>query len=114
MRTARRLLENPQDIDIAGSVWKSHEVQSEGENAPEQSFYKRVKDEISQEAKGHWKEITSEKLIQLLRTYTNSRLVRDMAESIFMGYFRGPTGVKQRVDSMYKFVYGLIDVATDR
>lgn len=111
--TARQLMQNPKRIDTAASIWKSHEPSLHDSDSKERSFYELVGEELGQQARDHWKELSSGKLTELVKTYAHNRLVSDMAGEILVGYFRGPNGIQQRIDSLYDFVYGLMDLTSD-
>lgn len=108
---ARQLLQNPERIDAAAGIWKSHEPSLH--DSKERSFYELVKEGLGQQVRNHWKELSSGELTKLVKTYAHSRLVSDMAGEILAGYFRGPNGIQQRIDSLYDFVYGLMDLTSD-
>lgn len=111
---ARQLLEHPENIDLAGSVWKSHEPVSQEGSVKQQSFYELVKEKSSHQAKDHWKEITSEKLTELVKTYAYSRLVQDMAEEILTSYFKGPDSRNEWISAYYTFAFAVLDLIEDQ
>ena len=110
---ARQLLQDPERVDIAGSVWKSHEPVSQG-SVKQQSFYELVKEESSHQAKKHWKEITSQKLAQIVKAYSHNNLVSDMAENILTSYFKGPDSRNEWISAHYAFVSAALDLIEDQ
>lgn len=110
-QTARRLVQNPQDIDTAGSVWKSRESVSDSRAKPADTFYETIKRECALTIKEKWRDVTPEQLAQLVKTYANSVLTQNFAHDLLVSYFRGPQGMVNRVKSLYGFVYGLMDFA---
>lgn len=91
-QTARYLIENPQDIDSAGSVWKSRETKEEeqdGEKQKIQSFYDLVKQEASRDIRENWGSVSPEQLTQLVKTYTHGVLTQDFAHDLLASYFKG-------------------------
>lgn len=101
---ACNLLANPEKIDTAVSLWKTYAGQP---------FYDVVKKASENEARKNWQNLTGEQLAELVKVYAHSELASEFAESILSHYFRGPNNQKQRIDGLYTFVYGIIDLIED-
>ncbi len=101
------LIQNPQKIETAASIWKSRSDKDRS------GLYEAIKIACGQQASEKWNEITSAQLTEIIKVHARSHLITDFTSSLLRGYFRGPEGLKDRVESLYKFVYGLIDVAPD-
>lgn len=112
--TAKELLQDPEKVDIAGSVWKSHEPVSQEGSVKHQSFYELVREESSKQAKDHWKAISSGKLAQIVKTYSHSNLVSDMAEHILTSYFKGPDSRNEWISAYYTFAFAVLDLIEDQ
>jgi len=108
-QTARSLVQNPADIDIAGSVWKSRETASENQQ-PTDSFYGEVKKESSAAIRKNWETVTPEQLAQLVKVYANSILTQDFGHDLLANYFKGPNSRNQKVDALYNFALGALDL----
>ncbi|MBI4096581.1 MAG: hypothetical protein HY425_02580 [Candidatus Levybacteria bacterium] len=110
-QTVRHLLKNPQDVDIAGSIWKSRVEQG---SDPKESFYETIKQESVEQARKHWKEITSSQLAEIVKAYVHSSLASDIGESILTGYFKGPDSRNEWIDAQYAFAFAVLDLIEDQ
>lgn len=104
-QTSRRLLENPQDIAVASSVWKSSGVQ--------ESFYDLVKQEASRDVRKKWERIRPDQLSQFVKCCSENSSVCDFASTLLTNYFKSPNSRNQRVIAYYNFVSGVIDLAEE-
>lgn len=108
---AKELLTNPVKIDSAASVWKGHVLP---EKEAESSFYELVKKECSFLTRDRWEEVIPDQLAQMVRTYANNAVVRDFAQDILTGYFKGPSSKRQRIDARYTFAFAVLDLIEDQ
>ena len=93
-QTATLLLANPQDIDTAGNVWKSYEIEEEKQSEDEQktkSFYDLVKQEVSRDIRKQWMTTTTEQFGQLVKVYEGSVFMQD----VLAEYINRPQPVNQ-------------------
>lgn len=98
-QAAGELLQNPQDIGMAGLVWKR-----------QKSFYTLVKEESKTLIRERWKKITPEQLAELVRIYTNNPQAKDFAKEMLTNYFSRPKTSRQRINAHYTFVSSLLDL----
>jgi len=117
-QAARRLLQNPEDIDIAGSIWKSHEskeqAQDEKQKQNVESFYDLVTQEASRDIRKNWEKVSPEQLSQMIKTYANNFLVQDLAQEILVGYSKGPTKRSERAEYFYNVARAAIRLVEDK
>lgn len=104
---AGRLLQNPQNIEIAADVWKNTQDQTGLE------FYERVKKGSGELIKEKWEDVTSEQLAQLVGIYASNPQSKDFAKELLTSYFEGPENRRQRVGAYYTFVSCLLDLVGD-
>ena len=109
---ARILVQDPEKIDVAASIWKSRESTKE-QQKPEESFYELVKQETASRIKEKWETVTPEKLAHLIRIYANSVLAHDFTHEMLKSYFKGPQNRKQRIDARYAFASTALDLLED-
>lgn len=109
IKTAGRLLQNSQEIDVAGSVWKSRSI-PEGEEPVKESFYSLVQKRCAKEAHDHWENIQPGQLADWVRIYAQNRMITDFISSMLSAYFRGPQNRRERVEALYRFTYGSLDL----
>ena len=118
IQAARRLVQNPQDIDIAGSVWKSRETDGESQDVNVKSFYEEVKEESIKAIKKDWekdsREVSPKQLAGFIKVYANSVLTQDFAHDLLAGYFKGATSRRQRIDAYYNLASAAVDLVGDQ
>lgn len=107
-QTATRLLQNPQDLDIASAVWKTQSSQEDSGNSA--GFLELVKTKSVESIKKNWEDVTSEQLADLIRIYTNSPSAQDFAKEMLGSYFKGPRNLHQRIDAYYNLVSATLDL----
>ncbi|EKD64981.1 MAG: hypothetical protein ACD_50C00225G0003 [uncultured bacterium] len=126
--TARRILENPQEIVVAGRVWKRSDcdqTQQTGGKRTE-SFYDLVRQEAMQDIRKNWDKVTPGQAADLVRVYSDEGFAseqiegkirhyesesssQDFAKDALSNYFKGPNSRNQRVHAYYNFVLGIFD-----
>lgn len=112
VQTGRQLLQNPQDMEIAVSVWKRESDQARPRKR-QRTFYDLFKREAGTIFKENWQKVSSEQLSQLVRVYSCNISIQDFTEERLRSHFRGPNSRKQRVDAYYTFVSSVLDLAGD-
>src|SRR3989344_2875278 len=113
-QTARRLVQDPEDIDIAGRVWKSREKASE-DKEPAESFYEEVKKVSSETIRKNWETVTPERLAQIIKTYANNVLTQDFTHDLLKSYFNNPKlSRRQRIIAYYNLALAAVDLAEDK
>ncbi len=108
----RRLLQNPVELDIAGSIWRSRSTPARG-TEPNESFYALVKERSAKEVRDDWEKISPEQLAEWVRIFAHNQIVTDLTGNLLSAYFRGPQNRRQRVDALYKFTYGSLVLVDD-
>lgn len=115
---ARQLIQNPERIDNAVSVWRSHEnalrSQVPESDQPKDSFYEAVKQESVKLIKDRWEETTPNQLAQMVKSYANNVSAKDFAQEVLTSYFKAPSSKKQRVDARYTFTFAILDLIEDQ
>jgi len=113
--TARQLLTNPENIDIATGVWKSRERLEGATEERKESFYESVKKAGAKLMKEKWQSYDEKKLAGIVRAYANSVLCPDFAQELLKGYFGGPPdSIVKRIEARYKFASSTLDLADDQ
>lgn len=107
-QTARRLLQNPQDLETANVVWKTQSSQEDSGNSA--GFLELVKTKSVELIKKNWEDVTSKQLADLIRIYTNSPSTQDFAKEMLGSYFKGPRSLNQRIDAYYNLVSATLDL----
>lgn len=108
---ALEVLSDPEKLGIAAAIWKTKE-----EEIPEgkKSFYSVISDSASELAEERWADFTSEQLAGLVRVFANNELSSEMVEEILKSYFNGPESPEEKVDCLYNFTYGVLDLINDK
>lgn len=107
-KTADHLLQNPQEIDSAASVWKARSGEEQD------GFYEAIKQATSTRVKEKWPDIKPETLSELVKVYANNILAKDFGKKLLSSYFRGPENRKERIDAFYTFAQSVIDLFDDQ
>ena len=111
-QTAKRLLQNPEYIDIVDVVWKTQSNHEDSGNSTG-SFYELVKTESVELMKKNWGNVTSEQLADFIWIYTNSPSTQDFAKEMLGSYFKGPESRRQRIDAYYTLAYSTLHLIED-
>ena len=107
-----KLLQNPEDLEIAARIWKG-ELDQTNPNNKQGAFYELMKKEVGVIFKENWQKVSSEQLAQLVRTYSHNISIQDFAQELLRGYFRGPQTRRQRVEAYYNFTSLILDLSGD-
>ena len=102
-QTAGRLLQYPQNIEIAADAWKTQSA----------SFYELVKTESAGLIEKNWKDVTSEQLADLIGIHANSPSAQGFAKEMLKNYFRGPSNRRERIDAYYTLAYSTLHLIED-
>lgn len=112
--TAKQLLKDPDKIDTAVGVWRSHGRIDKSQLSEQDSFYDLIRQKCSAVAEKNWESIAPTQLAQLVKIYANSPLSSEFAQDVLTNYFKGPTSRKQRVDAYYNFAFAVLDLSEDQ
>lgn len=104
-------LQDPQKMGTAGSIWKSREEEVGREK---KTFYSHISEKASEIAQENWEDVTSEQLTSIVRVLAHSELASDIARHALTGYFKGPESTSDKVESLYRFTYGALDLIDDK
>lgn len=110
--TAQALITDPKKMGTAGRTWKSR-IAAGSEEQAQNSFYERVKKEVTTKLQRQKELLPQNTLKELIRSYAYGKEVMDLPQATLAVYFNRKISRQANIDALYDFAFVILDLVED-